>query len=477
MIRALWRDGAVYAVGNVLSRGIALLLLPLLTRVLSPSDYGALDLIVTCGVLVNLVVPLESSQALARFWNERADGEARRRLAGTAWTFTLVGHAAFAVVCALASVPISRLLFGDVHFAAAVRAGACSIALNGMFYLLQNQFRWALRPRAYATASVGYALANLFLIGALAWGPGGGLERVLWAQAVAAAVSAVLSWAALRGGLRFGIDRAELRTMLRFSLPLVPAGIAVFASFYVNRLMLNAMGTLADVGLFGIANRLAGLVTLVLVGVQGALTPLIYAHHREPQTPAQLARLLEGFSGIALATCLALGLFGAELIALLATPAYEAAAPLLFWLSLATLLAQMYIFAPGIAIARKTHWQLVITLASAAVALALNALLIPRWGVWGATLATVAAGAVFFGVWLAASQRLYPLPLRSAPLVAAIGLFLTLALLAPRVDVALEPGIPRWLAKAGVLFAFLVALSTLGLLQPRRWRRSRVTAG
>ena len=82
MIHALWRDGVVYAAGTVLSRGIALLLLPLVTRVLSPAEYGALDMIVTIGVLINLVVPLETSQALARFWNERAEGAPRRRTGG-----------------------------------------------------------------------------------------------------------------------------------------------------------------------------------------------------------------------------------------------------------------------------------------------------------------------------------------------------------------------------------------------------------
>ena len=89
MIRALWSDGLVYAVGTILARGIALLLLPLVTRALSPADYGALELIVTFGVLVNLIVPLETSQALARYWHERSDVSSRRRLAGTAWTFTL----------------------------------------------------------------------------------------------------------------------------------------------------------------------------------------------------------------------------------------------------------------------------------------------------------------------------------------------------------------------------------------------------
>ena len=53
-----------------------------------------------------------------------------------------------------AAVPIAQALFGDASYARAVRAGGCAIALNGVFYLLQNQFRWELRPRAYAAVSV-----------------------------------------------------------------------------------------------------------------------------------------------------------------------------------------------------------------------------------------------------------------------------------------------------------------------------------
>lgn len=469
MIAALWRDGAAYAAGAILSRGVALLMLPLYTRVLAPADYGALDLIVTCGVLVNLVVPLEISQALARFWSERADVAARRRLAGTAWTFTLAGYVLFAAIGLLAAEPIARGLLGQARYTDALRAGICFIAVNGLFYLLQNQFRWELRPRAYAAISVLYALLTLGLVAGFALGLRAGLQGVLWAQFAAAALCTALSLWLLRGTLGWRIDRAELAEMLRFSLPLVPAGIAVFASFYINRLMLNALATLEDVGHFGIASRLAGMVTLVLVGIQGALTPLIYAHHHEPETPARLARLLEGFTSLALFACLGLGLFGRELIALFATPAYAQAAPLLMWLAPAALLAQMYIFAPGIAVAKKTHWQLLITLASAAVGAGLNALLIPRFGPAGAAWATLAAAALLFGAWLAASQRLYPLPLRGTALAAAAVLFALVAVAAPVLDSALGSGLAAWAGKAAVLGAFALALLALRLVRPQAW--------
>lgn len=470
MIRAFWRDGIIYATGAVLARAIGLLTLPLVMRSLTPAEYGVLELIVTLGVLVNLVVPLEISQGLARFWNERAAGLPRRRLAGTAWTLTVAGHAAFAVVCSVAATPIAHVLFGDVGYASAVRAGGYAIAFNNIFYLLQNQFRWELRPRAYAVASFGYALLNLCLLAVLVWDLGAGLEGVLWAQTIAAASACAVSFACLRRSFAFGLARDEMAAMLRFSLPLVPAGIAIFTSFYINRLMLNALGTLQDVGLFGFAGRLAGVVTLVLIGLQ-AITPLVYAHHHEPETPARLARLLEGFSAVALVACLALGLFGAELVLLLATPDYAEAAPLVAWLSAAAILAQLYIFTPGIAIARKTHWQLAITIGSAFTGVALNVLLIPSWGVWGATLATLGAGVAFFGAWAVASQRLYPVPLRHGPIAAAVVIFVLLALAAPLIDAGMAHGIVRVLVKASVLLTFVAALGSLGLVPLRGWRQ------
>ena len=96
--------------------------------------------------------------------------------------------------------------------------------------------------------------------------------------------------------------------------------------------------------------------------------------------------------------------------------------------------------------------------------------------VWGATLATLAAGTVFFGAWAAVSQRLYPLPLRQGPLVVAVVLFVLLGVAAPQLDAAMPPGVLLTLAKAGVLMVFVATLGALGLLWPRTGR-ALATAG
>jgi O-antigen/teichoic acid export membrane protein len=471
-MRTLWRDGAVYALGTIVSRGLGLLLLPLYTRALAPQQFGVLDLIVTAGVLVNLLVPLETPQAVARLWNERADGDPRRRLAVTGLVFAAICYAVFVALAWLFADAIAPALGGGPQRSSAVKAGAAFIAANGLMLVLQGHFRWALQPRAYAVSGGAYSLLVLGGLAALLAGSGVSVSEVLWLQCAAATAVALGCVWSQRWQLGWRIDSADLLAMLRFSLPLVPAGVAVFATLNLHRFVLNTLGSLEDVGLFAVASRLAGVATLVLLGVQSALTPLIYAHHAEPETPARLARLFEGFWVIALLVCLLLGLLGRELLALLATPDYANAAPLMLWLAPAALLAQMYIFAPGIPLAKKTHWQLALTVTSAALGLLLSWWWVPAWGALGAAAATCMAVTAFFGTWLAAGQRLYRLPLRWRPLALASLAYICLAA-AAMWAVQLPSSASAWAAKAGIVVVMLAALLFTGLLHPLRWQRSR----
>ena len=187
MIRDVLRDSSVYGVSAILARGLAFLIVPLYSRLLSPTDYAALDLIATAGVLVTLVVPLEVGQGMAREWADASDDEARRRLAATALAFTA---AAYAIALALA-LPLAGVLaawwIGSSDYASALAIGLVQMAANGVFLQLLGQFRWARRPQAYGAISV--------LNAALALGLGvlgsqlGGLNGVLAGQALAAAAS------------------------------------------------------------------------------------------------------------------------------------------------------------------------------------------------------------------------------------------------------------------------------------------------
>lgn len=434
MLKAALRDSLVYGLASVLSRGLAIFLLPLYTRVLSTGNYGVYDLLVTLGVLANLVVALEVSQGLARYWADTRTPDERRRLASTTFWFTAIMYGVFLAVGETLAPWLNRWLIGSDDYLTSFRISIGFIALNGVFYLLLNQFRWELRSKSYALVSLFYASSTLAFSVVFCLLRDLGLNGVILAQLISAGGSALLSFWLLRGTFGLVFDLSLLRAMLKFSIPLVPAGIAVFVSLYINRFFLGYFGTLDDIGIFGIGNRIAGLISLLVLGVQAALTPLIYQHFKESETPRQISRLFSWFFALSLSGCLFLGLFAKELLIVFASPEYMGAAPLVMVLAPALLLSQMYIFAPGIAIAKKTSWQLWITLGAALFGLAANWLLVPPLGALGAALATLLSSAVFFLAWLMVSQTLYPVPYASYSSLASVLVFILCAFLGRYID-------------------------------------------
>lgn len=434
MIKAVLRDSVIYSLASVLSKGLAIFLLPLYTRVLAPGDYGAYDLMITLGALVNVAVALEVSQGLVRDWNEAPDRRVRVRLASTSLWFSVLMYGLFLCAGLLAAPQLNALVLRDPKYLEAFRAGVGFIALNGIYYLLLNQFRCELRSKAYAFVSVAYALSTFLFALALCQWLGLGLVGVMMAHFFAALVACLLSLWLLRHTFGLLFDLGRLRSMLRFSIPLVPASFAVFFSLYFNRFALTHFSSLEDVGHFGIASRIAGLGALLIVGVRVAITPLVYQRYRELQTPDHIAKLFRGFMAVALAGCLCLALFATELLMLFVSPEFLAGAALVGVLAPSVLLSQMYIFAPGIAIAKQTHLQLWVTLLSAAVSIVGNWLLVPISGMWGAALATLLSSIVFFFSWLFFSQRLYRIPYAWGSIVPAIAVFIACVLVGVELD-------------------------------------------
>lgn len=468
MLRRFLRDSAIYGISTVLVRGISLLLVPLYTRVLSPTDYGMVDILSVFTALAAVTVALEISQAMARFLPDTDDPEARTAIASTSLIFTLATYTAFVAVAALLSRPLAGLLLNSEDRNGVVLVALAVTWASGVFYMLQNQLRFQLRPMQYATSGMVFTLTGILFTVIFVLGLRWGVVGVLAGQAIGAGLGVGVAFAWARRLYRPLFDVARLREMLAFSLPLVPSSVGVFVTLYIDRISVKQLLSLHDLGVFGIGYRIASIVTLLMVGFQGALTPLIYAHYREPNTPGELARIFSFFVALALTVCLGLAIFAHEIIGLVAPRDYAGGAVVVPLLAPALLLSAMYIFAPGLGIAKRTGITSVINLVGAALNTALNLALIPMLGIQGSAIATATSAAVIFGWYVLLSQRHYPVPYAWSRLaVAVIG---AVALYA--VSTRLPPG--EWLAvvaKAGLLLAAGLLFVWLRLVPVRLLRR------
>ncbi|RMD79998.1 MAG: hypothetical protein D6823_03915 [Chloroflexi bacterium] len=88
------------------------MLVPLYTRVLSPSDYGSLELLTTFASIVNLTIALEVSQGVARFYPTEPHPDRKIVYASSAFWFTVVCSSIFSVLMLYLSPNIAVLIMG-----------------------------------------------------------------------------------------------------------------------------------------------------------------------------------------------------------------------------------------------------------------------------------------------------------------------------------------------------------------------------
>lgn len=428
MIRQLLKDSAFYALSAAIPAATGLLLLPFYARQLGPREYGLLDATTVMLALISTVVALEIAQGVARFLPTADATEARRRIGSTAFWFTaaVLGIAAF-VLC-LAAPWIARSFLGTTDHAGVVRTGALAMVAGGLQGIAVRHLRWSLRARAYVAA---VAFANLITAGigialVLRWRPAA--EALLWGQACGNVAGLMLAWGLARKELGLTWDPAALRDMLRFSSPLVLSTLGVIAASQLGRLMLANLGTLEDAGIFGIAARLAGILGLLVSGLQLAIGPLIYSAHEKPDTPAALAEAMRIFAAVTIIGWMILASFAPELLRLLTTPAFASAAGLVAPLGGAVVLSASLAFAPGLEIKHRTGILALVYLFGGACNLALCWALIGPWGAAGAGIATLLSSIVQTVLVFTLSQKNYavPYPWIALATAAALGIGCTM---------------------------------------------------
>lgn len=463
MLRQFLRDSALYGAASILTRSISLLLVPVYTRVLVPGDYGVVDILTVVAAFAMVTVALEIAQAVARYFPDTTDPKRRAGYASTSLWFSIGGYSLFLVAVVVFADPLSALLLEADSLAGVFRTAAVATWFTGLFYLAQSQLRYSLRPKPYVAASLIFSVASMATSVLFVVLLRQGVVGVIYGQVAGGVIGLAVALWYSRDVYRFRFDADSLREMLRFSVPLVPSSVAVMVTLYIDRIIIGQLMTLSDVGLFGIGYRLASLSGLLMVGFVSALTPLVYTHYREPGTPRELARIFRVFVALAMLFCLGLALFARDILAVVTTPQYVAGAIVVPLMAPAMLLAGMYIFAPGLGIAKKTTVIAVINIAAALMNTVLNVALVPVLGILGASLATFLSSATVFGATMVVSQRLYPVPHDWRRLGLAVAGAVTLFVVG---EVASPGGWPGLAIRAALMTIAAAWFVGLGLVQP-----------
>jgi O-antigen/teichoic acid export membrane protein len=421
-LRGLLKDSALYGLGAIASRFVGFLLLPVYTRLFAPAEYGVLDLLTTTSVVLFMLAELQIVSGVARGYYAARDRGELPVLMGTAVRLYLRNALAWTALAPLALWLLDEPLAavgGWTVFLPVVAA----LVPQQLFGLSQLVFRFERRPRLYVAFSLGdVATSALFSIGAVVW-LGMGVGGVLWGLFLSKLVWGAAAVWVRRGVYAWRYDPAHARALLGYGLPLVPSVLSKWGQNYANRYVLAFSLSMADLGVFGVAARLAAVVAILDTAFRTSWDPMAMRLFEEEGSEPVFDRVLGMYLAAMFALCGVLAFAGAPVARLVAGPGYEAAGPLLGFLGFGLLWnGATGIIGAGNAWARRTYWNTLGFVAGGALNLALLAWAAPRWGVQAAGATYVLGSMASAAVILATGQRSHPIPFRRLPLaLAAVG--------------------------------------------------------
>ena len=174
-LRRLGRHSAIYGLGGLVSRILAVLLLPLYTRYLSPSDYGKVETLIALTTVIGIVLRMGIHCAFFRFYFDSKEPDHRRLVLRTSFWFTMAMATAGLIAGLLFSGTIADLLFGSSDDSELVMAAFVGLWAGMNYDQLTSLFRVEERSVAFVSASLANILltigATLLLVVALDQGP------------------------------------------------------------------------------------------------------------------------------------------------------------------------------------------------------------------------------------------------------------------------------------------------------------------
>jgi O-antigen/teichoic acid export membrane protein len=380
----LLRAGAIYGVANILSAGVPFFLLPVLTRALSPADYG---MVVNFFLLVTLSTSLAGLSvhgAVSVNWFKR-DQIDFPRLVGTALALatasTLVcGGVLF--VCARAfAIPLD--LAPRFWFLAAINAGATVIVgVRAALWQSQGQaLRAASLQVAAAVLNVGFSLVGVFALSL------GGEGRVYGSAASAVACASAAAWLLFAAGdARWATGNADLRRLLRFGVPLIPHALASAVLVTADRFSVSSLLGREAVGIYGTAAQIGMAMTILGDALVKAGSPWMFGEMASSNARARLRvvgatyALVPVWMLIALVLWLAFEATGTWILG----PRYAAAIDLSIWFLAGGAVSAIYFNIAGLFFfTSKTEWLSLATLGTAGIAIVVAPLLTRQLGLEG----------------------------------------------------------------------------------------------
>jgi O-antigen/teichoic acid export membrane protein len=386
------KNTSFYTIGNILPQAVSFFLLPIYTHYLTPADYGIISSLQVLNSILTIFFTLAIDRSVYRLYFDHKTETDRKDYLGT------ITIALFFISCiVLLLVFVFRETVGQIYKSIQFYPYYSYAILSAFFAVFQIMpkiyFQVNEKAGKFVLISIAQFILNAvftlwFVVGKVE-GAAGMLKGEFFANIIIAPLVLYISYKTIN----FKFKSRLFFESLKFSAPIIPGLLSAFVLNLSDRIFIERYFNLAEVGIYSLGYKIAGLIGLVSTSFLLAYGPIFYKYaNSENQIIAKekIAKYNHAFIIIVIILSFLISLFSKEAIILLLDPKYKDSYKIIPIIAFGNIVIQITsLFNLMIYQNKKSIALMLIGLTSAGVCILINFILIPIYGMYGAAFATV----------------------------------------------------------------------------------------
>lgn len=399
----------VYWAGKMFARSISIILLPIITIHIGPSEYGVLSILGIMMDVFMLVLCLQLPSAIYRFWANAKTNEEKSIIMSS----SLVVTVCFPLVCLLPfylwAEPFAYLI--DIKHVNLFRLVLFEVQVGLILAIFLTDMRIHDESRLYASIEIFQNLAigafTIFFVVYMGWG----ITGMIIAQTLVFSLITICCAPRFFRRVTTRVDVELMKQMIGFAIPLIPAAVAMAAVHTSDRIFIQQIIDNAAAGIYAIGYKFGMLVSFLITG------PFLLIWEPKSFEIAQEEGSAEKYGeiftllvvGVSFVAVLLTGM-SQEIIFFMVDEEYNAAYKVIPWIAWSyVFFAMAMVVRVGLLVGKKTLLSAWIVFFVFLVNVVGNLVMIPINGVVGAAMSTLLAFVVYFVVNLICSHRYIPI--------------------------------------------------------------------
>jgi O-antigen/teichoic acid export membrane protein len=398
----LTKNFFVYSFGALFLKGVSFILLPLYTSLLSPEEYGILDLLSTFTSVLDISLSLGLISALMIEYFHYNDQQRKKIFDALISIYLSLSLLLYIIVVGVV------MFFRENLFTSTPSLLILLSGLTAYLTFFQTFTITILKQREEANRAtvlqIGSGIISIGLNVLFVYGWSWGVAGIIWSSFIGVLLFSGYSFYFIikELGFKYVFDRERYMYFLKLGLPFVPSGVMLWLMTSANRWILLTYTDLEQVGFYSVAFKFSSLFEpLIIAPFLSAYTPRIMKRFQSGDYTQELYKFILGGIPAFIAMGFALQLLASWMIDDQFDPALILI-PMLVFNAYFSLMAQVCAY---ILVYRKKVLAMLSAITGAAIiGVATNFLLVPAYGAVGSAIAYNISGLTWL-LWIYFLQK------------------------------------------------------------------------